>query len=515
MDMVSPSRGGKLKSAVAWAFAMAWGAQGITVISSFITASLVGPKSFGTIAMAAIYVAFIQMFLEQGFSAAIVQRKNLEKAHLDSVFWMTLLLSIVLAAVSILLSGWWAHVNHLPQLARIIEVYSILIPFQGLTVVQESLLKRDMDFKSLAVRSTSSAAMGAILGVTLAFKGYGVWALVVEDIFAESMRLLLLWRLGGWRPGLRFSWRHVKDLTHFSFHVFIAQLGTFVQRRCDALLIGLFFGPVAVGIYRLADRLVVTVIEVITKPLVAVVLPHFSRFQDDLRAMKRNLLACIRSSSLVTVPSMAMLAALASLVVAALGSKWGYAAPVAQILCLVGITRAVTLFTGPLLQATNRPKYFAWMTWSLAAVNLVVFVATGFLLRNADTRAQTVGMALGRALIFCLLYTPVNLWMIMRICRITPKEMFVTLRPALLASGLVLLTGLAIVKVVQRVDMPNKAALAVAGALTAVVTGLLVLAMDSQLRDLVSGVFRRVRRQAAPPVTIAEAEVDAAISPAS
>src|SRR4051794_22827201 len=207
---VSPTR--SLKSAVMWAYVLSWGAQGIAMISTFVLAWRLGPSAFSVVAMAALYVAFIQMFLEMGLGAALVQREDLEPEHCDSVFWLTLLMSLLLMGLSVALSGWWANVNNTPKLANVIIVLSAILPIQGLTVVQESLLKRQMNFKSLAIRTHIATLLGACTSVTLVLVfNWGVWALVAEDVLAATLELALLWRLGTWRPRMRVSIRHLKQ----------------------------------------------------------------------------------------------------------------------------------------------------------------------------------------------------------------------------------------------------------------------------------------------------------------
>jgi O-antigen/teichoic acid export membrane protein len=496
---VSPTR--SLKSAVMWAYVLSWGAQGIAMISTFVLAWRLGPSAFGVVAMAALYVAFIQMFLEMGLGAALVQREDLEPEHCDSVFWLTLLTSLVLMGVSIALAGWWANVNHTAdpgKLAKVIIVLSAILPIQGLTVVQESLLKRQMNFKSLAIRTHIATLLGACTSVTLVLVfNWGVWALVAEDVLAATLELALLWRLGTWRPRMRVSIRHLRQILGFSLHVLSSTLGTFAQRRSDSLLIGLFFGPRAVGLYRLADRLVNMVIEIVTRPLIVVLLPHFSRLQNDPNRLRDGAVSNIRSSVLLTVPVMGMLAALATPICAALGPKWAFTAPVIQVLCVIGCVRAVTLFTGPLLQAANRPRSFAYLTWSLAIANVGVFVATGLWLKNADVSRQTLGIAGSRAAVFCLLYVPLNLGAMMRVCRISVWQMLAAITPGAAGCAVVLTVGLMTERAVHSMHLRPLVSLLLAGAVTGSVAAAWALMLDERIRNTAMNLVETVRTRGA------------------
>src|SRR5262249_13914324 len=154
---------------------------------------------------------------------------------------------------SFVLSHWWANVNHAPKAAVIIPVLSLCIPIEGLALVQKTLLAREMDFKSLSIRSNLSVLAGGIVGLAMAFTGFGVWALVGQQITKDFTALLLLWKLSPWRPVFQFSLPHLKSLLGFSLSNFVAQLGIFADAQAGSILIALLMGPYGVGLYRLAD----------------------------------------------------------------------------------------------------------------------------------------------------------------------------------------------------------------------------------------------------------------------
>jgi len=151
------------RTAVKWAYVMQASEQGLNVFFTFLFAALLGPRDFGTVAMAMAYLAFIKLFLEQGLLPALVQRKDLRKEHLDTVFLLNVAVSLVLVGLSISLSGWWSRLNHLPLLAPVISVLSASIFLEGLTVVQKAVLERAMDFKSFSVRSFVANMAGGIV----------------------------------------------------------------------------------------------------------------------------------------------------------------------------------------------------------------------------------------------------------------------------------------------------------------------------------------------------------------
>src|ERR1700693_5637783 len=170
-------------NAVKWAYTGNWGERAFSALFTFILAAILGPRDFGTVAIAMVYITFLQLFLDQGFMAELIQRKNLEPEHLEAVFWMDMVLGLLLVGASILLSGWWAAKNHAPEAAKgVISALSLCIPIQGLAAVQGAILNRNMDFKALSIRSNIAAFVSGVIGIGMAFAGFRVWALVGQQI---------------------------------------------------------------------------------------------------------------------------------------------------------------------------------------------------------------------------------------------------------------------------------------------------------------------------------------------
>src|SRR5262245_24855404 len=145
MDETVPSGEHRFRSSLRWAFLMNSGQRAIGMVATFVLAALLGPHAFGVVSMALVVVIFMQVFVEQGMSTAVVQRDELKRAHLDAAFWMTVVWCLLLAAAVVGLSGWWAGVNDEPELTDVMRVLAILLPIWGLSVVQTAVLTRKME----------------------------------------------------------------------------------------------------------------------------------------------------------------------------------------------------------------------------------------------------------------------------------------------------------------------------------------------------------------------------------
>jgi O-antigen/teichoic acid export membrane protein len=482
-------------SSLKWTFLMTWGDRAFGLVFTFLLAAILGPRNFGIVALALIYIALVQLFNEGGLQTAVVQREALEDEHLDSAFWMNLGLCVVLAALSFLLAGWWARVNDIPELEDVVKALSVLLVVQGLTIVPLAMLQREMRFKALAIRETAAVLAGGVLGLVLALEGAGVWALVAQQLAFAGTQLVLLWSMSGWRPGLHFSGSHARQLVGFSSGVFLANLGGFLNRRADALLMGIFFGPVAVGLYRLADRFMDNVLEVTMRPIAYVSLPFFSRLQNDRPALREAVATCLRTTLVLTVPAMAVMAACSGFLMAVMGPEWEPAADVLKLLALVGIGKALVFFTGPLLFAVARPHLRAAMLWILAALSAGTVVLVGWLLTDESSRDQALGMAASRAAYFLAIVVPVNIAVVCWITGLRPRRFLPWLGPPVLSA----VAGVAAVVLLEASgildDLPAWAGLVVAGGCSVLAAGAVLFGLDAHARDLILPLFRKMTRR--------------------
>jgi PST family polysaccharide transporter len=487
-------------NAIKWAYAGNWGDRAFSALFAFVLAALLGPKDFGIISIAMVYITFLQMFLDQGFMAALVQKRGLEQEHLDAVFWMDVVLSMLLVAMSVLLSGWWAAKNHVVEASKLISVLSLCIPIQALAAVPSAMLSRTMDFKALSIRTNTATVVGGVVGIAMALAGFRVWALVGQQLIRDFTALILLWKLSPWRPRLEFSWAHLKSLTGFAVSNFTAQLGIFAEMQASSVLLGLLFGPVAVGLYRLADRLAGSVVAMATTSIQSVSLPEFARLQDQPAELRKSVLVCIRLSSTVTLPALSGLAAVSWALLACVGPQWVPASGALKLLCLIGMSIVFSCFTGPLLQALSRPHQLAALEWARMGIGTAFVIIVGLLVRNSPVERQLDGIALARFATMIGLVAPIFLYILMRLCGISFRELTSAVAPSVLASlstvGAVLLLQFS-----GSLSSAKPLSLLLSEVSLGGVTGLAVLlALDAQLYGVVKSLALRTFRAVTPSV---------------
>ncbi|MBD2435659.1 lipopolysaccharide biosynthesis protein [Nostoc sp. FACHB-110] len=359
---------------VFWSALDSWGRQVISIGVFLVLARLLGPQTFGLVALSTIFLNFLQIFLDQGLSQAIVQRQDLEKEHLDTAFWTNLGVSTLAAILSIACAGLIADLFKEPQITQIIRCLSLGFIISGFSSVQEAIFQRKLAFKSLALRSLLAGIIGGVVGVVLALMGFGVWSLVGQQLTNSLAQVLVLWWVSDWRPGFRFSPKHFQELFSFGVNVMGMNLFNFLNRRSDDLLIGYFLGSTALGYYSVAYRLLLNLTQLLTIVIVKVSLPTFSRLQAEPERLRNALYKGIQFTSLITFPGFLATVVLApEIVVVIFGEKWIPSIPVMQVLNMIGVLYAYFYFNTPVMMAVGKPYWKLALDILQAITNVIVF----------------------------------------------------------------------------------------------------------------------------------------------
>lgn len=359
---------------IAWAAVERWGAQIIGLLSLLLLARLLKPEAFGLIAMAAVFVAFIEALIDQGMAEAIIQRQVLEPEHLDSAFWLNASMGVILCLVGVASAGLVANMMHEPVLKPVIQLLSITFVFGGLKGVQESLLRRSLAFRSLALRTLVGHGLGGIVAVTMALQGYGVWSLVGLELTRRGAATLVLWWATRWRPGFRVSWPHLREMIPFGLNVMGFRLMNFLNSRGDDLVIGYFLGPVALGFYTVAYQLIRQVERFISGVSTQVAFPAFAKLQHDPEQMRAAFYNVTSFTSLLALPLFLGFSILApELVNVVFGPPWRQSTEIMQILAFIGLLHVMYSFNNNVLMALGRPDWRLQINIFNAVTNLLVF----------------------------------------------------------------------------------------------------------------------------------------------
>ena len=321
-----------------------------------VLARLLPPEDFGLLALALVFVGIGEMLSSLGMGSAIIQRKVLTRDHLRVAFTLSLGMGTVLMAIFVGASGPIAGFFHEPELRPILVVLGVGLWMVSASSVSRSILMRDLDFKRLFVVDLCAYLAGfAVVSITLALLGVGVWSLVLGHLSSFAIASVAL--LAIVRPPIRPLWRarEVQELFGFGSGVTINGAVNYLAANIDNVVIGRFLSADLVGLYNRAYQLVTLPLNKVSVTLSSVLFPAYSEIQDHLPRLEKAYLRAVSVTALVTFPVLAgFLVAGDHLIVALFGENWRAAGPAFRILCIAGLFKAIFHLSGAVAQATGR-----------------------------------------------------------------------------------------------------------------------------------------------------------------
>lgn len=350
---------GRAIRGVFWSAAERLMPQAVQFIISIILARLLLPEQFGLIGMLAVFLAVGQVFINSGFGSALIQKQDADEIHFSSVFYTNLLISIVAAGILILVAPLIARFFREPILISLTRALSFNFIISAFGLVQVYLLTKKLDFKTQMKVSLLASLGSGVVGVSLAFHGYGVWSLVIQNISATFFNTLLLWIFNTWRPRKVFSLSALRELFGFGSRLLASGLMDTIFRNIYNVVIGKLFSPADLGFYARAYSLQQLPSETLGGIIGRVTFPIFSEIQNDPVRMKNAFRKVLRSIALINFPMMiGLLVCARPLILVLLTEKWSPATPYLQMLSIVGLIYPLHLINLNVLLAKGRSDLF-------------------------------------------------------------------------------------------------------------------------------------------------------------
>lgn len=427
-----------------WSF----GARLFRQISQFVVvamlARLLTPDDFGLIGMVAVFSGFASIFGELGITSAIIQNQNLEEKHYSSAFWINITAGIGLMLIFILCAQLITSFYNKPVLEDIIKLISLNFVLSSFSVVQLAIFKKEMNFKPIAIAESSAVIFAGVIGIYLAFNGYGVWSLVIQLISFTLVNACLLWIFSTWRPRFLFSIGAIKDISNFSANVTGFNIVNYFARNVDYLLVGKFLGAGALGFYTLAYKIMLYPLYNISHIIGAVMFPAFSKIQNDLAKVRNSYLKMVKAISLITFPLMLVLFVVTpEFIRVVFGYQWEPVIPLLRILCFCGMFQSVGTAVGNIFLSQGRSD-LQFKLQIVGTVILTVCILIGL-------RWGVNGVASFYALYtFC--FVPFTFYYSSRLISLSNIMLFKTLTPALKISGLIVLAVILIKVFIKGTD---------------------------------------------------------------
>lgn len=358
-----------------WTYSQQFGTQLISFIVSIILARVLLPEEFGLIGMITIFMGIGSTLFDGGMTSSLIRSENLERSDYSTVFIFNLIVSILVYCIIFISSPLIAEFYGQPTLNQITRVYGLSFVFSAFGSVQNTLLTKSMNFKKQTLLALPALLAGSVVGLVMAYEGYGVWSLVGMTLTNTFILSAILWLTSEWKPSLLFSSSKFKKHFNYGYKLTLSGLLDIVFTNIYQIIIGRFFSASVVGYYTRANQLVMMPVANVSTALNKVAFPIFAEIQNDDVRLKNAYKKMMMLVIFIITPIVALMYVLAEpLTVFLFTDKWLPMVPIFKILCLSGVLYPLHLYNLLILQVKGRSDLFL----KLEVVKKVLLTVTLF-----------------------------------------------------------------------------------------------------------------------------------------
>lgn len=373
--MKSDSLKHKATSGMVWTALQRYSQMFIQFISGIILARLLTPFDYGCIGMLSIFMVLAETFIDGGFGSALIQKKRPTQVDYSTVFWWNLAMAFLMYCMLFLSAPAISRFYKIPLLCNVLRVEGLILFIYSLNIIQRNQLKKKLNFKLLSIISITTSFFALCVTIYMAYKGMGVWALVVQNLIVAAIPSLVFWFYVKWRPKLVFSWQSFKELFGFGFYMFLTHLVNRFGQQFQGLLIGKVYNPSTMGYYSKAIGVERLASNSISQVMTQVTYPLYAEVQDDRIKMQNMVKRLTVTLSYLTFPLLFILLLCAKpLFVLLYSEKWLQSVPYFQVLCIAGLAYCLQSVNLQTISAIGKSRTMFWWTFLKRAsgIGLVV-----------------------------------------------------------------------------------------------------------------------------------------------
>lgn len=367
----------KVVSGLFWRLLERIGAQGVQFIVSIVLARLLAPELFGTIALINVFIAILEVFVDSGLANSLIQKKNADDLDFSTVFFFNLGVCCLLYFGMFLAAPAIARFYKMPDLTAAIRAISLILVISGVKNVQQAYVSRTMQFKRFFFATLGGTIGAAILGIWMAYAGYGLWALIAQSLFNSTVDTIILWITVKWRPKWMFSLERLKGLFSYGWKLLASSLLDTGYTKLRQLIIGRMYTPASLAFYEKGGNFPAIIVNNINSSINSVLFPAMSTAQDSSETVRNMARRAITVSSYVMWPLMMGLAACAEpLVSLLLTDKWLPCVPFLRIFCITYAFYPIHTANLNAIKAMGRSDIFLKLEILKKAVGMILLVGT-------------------------------------------------------------------------------------------------------------------------------------------
>lgn len=342
-------------SGLFWTFSERITAQLVSLVVSIILARLLSPDHYGIISIITVFITLCNVFVSSGMGSAVVQKKDATEEDFNTCFIIGLTISVFLYIIIFFASPYVAEFYNMKELCLVMRVMGIRIIIASLNNIQHAFIQKQMQFKKFFFATLFGTIVSAVIGIILAYNGAGVWALVAQYLTNTIIDTIVLLFVGGWIPKLQFKLSKAKKIFSFGSKVLVTNLVSTLEGNIRSLIVGKVFGPSDLAYYDQGNKYPSLLVTNVNNSINKVMLPAFSKKQDNLAELKKMLRQSIRVGIYILAPLLIGFAAVSdNFVRLLLTDKWIACVPYIQVFCLVYLTRPLETSCHQALLAIGR-----------------------------------------------------------------------------------------------------------------------------------------------------------------
>ena len=342
-----------------WRFLERSGAQIVSFVVSIILARLLDPVVYGTVALVTIFTTILQVFVDSGFGTALIQKKDADDLDFSTVFFFNMGMCSLLYIAMFFLAPLIAKFYGNNELIPLIRVISVVILISGIKNVQISYVSKHLIFKKFFWATFVGTVISAAVGIYMAYRGYGVWALVAQSLINQGIDAIMLWIMVKWRPKFIFSFARLKGLFKYGWKLLASELLNTGYIELRSLVIGKKYSSEDLAYYNKGCSLPKIIVQNINSSIDSVLLPSLSIVQDKKERIKAMTRRAMTTSSFIMLPAMFGLVAIAKpLVLVLLGEKWLPCTIFMQLACITYAFYPLQTANLNAIKAMGRSDYF-------------------------------------------------------------------------------------------------------------------------------------------------------------
>ena len=367
----------KTISGIIWKLAERLGAQIVTLLVSIILARILLPKDYGIVSIVTIVITILNVFVTYGLGTSLIQKKNSDQLDFSTVFYSGIILSLLLYGILFFIAEPIAIFYENEQITWVLRVMGLRLPLAAINSVQQAYVSKKMIFRKFFFATLFGTIISGIVGITMAYNGYGVWSLVAQYLTNVLIDTIVLFIIVKWRPSLVFSFNRLKKLFSYGWKLLVSGLLDTGYNELRSLIIGKKYSTTDLAFYDKGKQFPSLVVTNVNSSISSVLFSAMSRIQDSKEKVKEATRKSIRICSYLIFPCMVGLAAVAEpFVKVVLTDKWLEIVPYLQIMCFVFAFYPVHVANLEALKATGRSDVFLILEVVKKILGISILLAT-------------------------------------------------------------------------------------------------------------------------------------------